>query len=349
MPTPNLQPRGRRADLLKCQPSKGITTTGVHRSKDAECQIQHGYYRLFLYFLLFPSCPNVLLAFVTQLCLNGLSTELCQSGCILIYLYFNAVNTHYFQYSWRRTAILSETMLRPWYGRCSISHWLSSWALSQKPARLCSYHPSQVNPLLAQKSSSNLSSNVFSAGNHICSGPNTIFSVTSPLLHRGTESHHSHISLGFPGLTDQVPLASPQTHGVLSLCHRNPPLHLGQRQPPDPCHRTHHLNTKFPYLHWALFQEGICLLTLVSWVNLCSALPGLCSALPVSSFSPVQGQTSLCFTPFLFLPSKGVLCCLRMTSWSFSKLMANGNVMALDTWPVQPMNVEIQNPSSEWV
>lgn len=180
-------------------------------------QIQHGYYRLFLYFL-FPSCPNVLLAAVTQFCPNGFCTDLCQSGCILIYLYFTTVNTHYFQYSWSQAAPLGKTMFRPWYSRCSISHWLSSWALSQKPARLCSHHPSQgLFPLLAEKSSSNLSSNVFSAGNHICSGPSMIFSGPSPLLCTGVESHHPHISLGFLSLTDQVLLASSQTQSVLCI------------------------------------------------------------------------------------------------------------------------------------
>lgn len=38
MTTPNLQPRVRAADLLKCQPWRGgISTTGMHWSKDAEC------------------------------------------------------------------------------------------------------------------------------------------------------------------------------------------------------------------------------------------------------------------------------------------------------------------------
>lgn len=204
---------------------------------------------------MFPSCPNVLLAFVTQLYPNGFCTDLCQSGYSLIH--FNAVNARYFQYSWRRAAPLGKTMFRHWYGRYSVSHWLSSWALSQKPARLCSYHSSQgLIPLLAQKSTSNFTSKIFSAGNHICSGPNTVFSGTSPLPHTGIVSHHSHISLGFPGLTEQVLLASSQTQSVLSPCQRNPPLHFVQWQPPDPWHHTHHLNSKFPYLHWELFQEG---------------------------------------------------------------------------------------------
>ena len=83
-------------------------------------------------------------------------------------------------------------------------------------------------PLPAQNHLLTSSLNVFSAGDHICSSPNTVFSRTSPLLHTQTESHNSHISLGFPGLTDQALLAPSQTHIFLSLCHRNPPLHLLQ-------------------------------------------------------------------------------------------------------------------------
>lgn len=201
MPTLNLQPRVRGADLLKCQPWKGISTTGMHWSEDAECHCSCKFNTAIIgYFLLFPSCPNVLLAFVTRLCPNGFCTELWQSGCILIYSYCNAVNTHYFLYSWRQAAPFGKTMFRPWYSRCSVSHWLSSWALSQKPARLCSHHPSQgLIFLLAKKSSYNLSSHLFSTGNHICSGPNMIFSGTSPLLCTGPESHHSHTSLSFLG------------------------------------------------------------------------------------------------------------------------------------------------------
>lgn len=281
---------------------------------------------------MFPSCPNVLLAFVTQLCPNGFCTDLCQSGYSLIH--FNAVNAHYFQYSWRRAAPLGKTMFRHWYGRYSVSHWLSSWALSQKPARLYSHHSSQgLIPLLAQKSTSNFTSKIFSAGNHICSGPNTVFSGTSPLPHTGIVSHHLHISLGFPGLTEQVLLASSQTQSVLSPCQRNPPLHFVQWQPPDPWHRTHHLNSKFPYLHWELFQEGDLSFDLSALGQ--SVFSSAWALLHISSeqLLPCSGADYPCiFMPFLFLPSKGVSCSLRMTSWSFPKLMANGSVVAPDTW-----------------
>lgn len=297
---------------------------------------------------MFPRCPNVLLAFVTRLCPNGFSTELCQSGCILIYLYFNAVNTHYFQYSWRQPAPLDKTMFRSWYGRCSISHWLSSWDLSQKPARLCSHHPSQVNPLLAQKSSSNLSSNAFSACNHICSGPNTVFSATSPLLHTGIESHHSHMPwlswLAWPGSS-----CLSQTHSVLSPCHRNPPLHLVQRQPPDPWHCTHHLNTKFPYLHWALFQEG--------------DLPFDLSVLGQSVFSPAWAL--LRTSSEQLLPCSGtdypVFHTFYVPAIQRGTLLPQNDILifvqADGKWQCHgtryvtcaPLDVELQNPSAEKV
>lgn len=83
-------------------------------------------------------------------------------------------------------------------------------------------------PLIAQNHLLTSSLNVFSAGYSLCSGPNIIFPRTSPLLRTCMKSHHSHISLGFPGLTDQVLLAPSQTHVLLSPCCRNPPLHLVQ-------------------------------------------------------------------------------------------------------------------------
>lgn len=169
----------------------------------------------------------------------------------------------------------------------------------------------------------------------MCSGLNTTSSRTSPLLHIQIQSLHFHTSHGFPGLTDQA-LVPSQIHIILPLWQRNP-LYLAQWQSSNFCAPGLHvlswmrsrLNTKFPYLHWELIQEGDLSFHLSALGQ--SVFSSVRALLCVSRWAAApqfRDRLPPIFMLFLWLQSPGLPRSLRITSWSSFTLTGNGSVMA---------------------